>query len=67
MTSMVTYLIPIVSTLAGVLLLGEATSWNEPAGALVILFGIVISQGTIQALRQRRLMKPLSPAKEGSG
>ncbi len=66
MTSMVTYLIPIVSTLAGVLLLGEATSWNEPAGALVILLGIVISQGTIQALQKRRLPMPLPPAKEGS-
>lgn len=53
--SMVTYLIPIVSTLAGVLLLGEAVSWNEPSGAAIILLGVLISQGTIQKLRQHRL------------
>ncbi len=52
--SMVTYLIPIVSTVAGVVLLGEAMTWNEPLGALVIMLGIVVSQGTLQRLRQRR-------------
>lgn len=52
--SMVTYLIPIVSTVAGVVLLGEAMTWNEPLGAVVIMLGILISQGTIQRLRQHR-------------
>ncbi len=55
MASMVTYLIPIVSTLAGVVLLGEVMTWNEPLGAVVVMGGVVISQGTMQRLRQRRL------------
>ncbi|MBD0737740.1 DMT family transporter [Streptomyces sp. CBMA29] len=42
--SMVTYLIPIVATAAGVLLLGEALSWNEPLGAAVILVGAALTQ-----------------------
>ncbi|WP_405578159.1 DMT family transporter [Streptomyces sp. NBC_01190] len=53
--SMVTYLIPIVATAAGALLLGESLSWNEPVGAAVILAGA--------ALTQRR-PRPAAPAPE---
>jgi drug/metabolite transporter (DMT)-like permease len=42
--AMVTYLIPIVATVAGVLLLGESLSWNEPVGAAVILAGAALTQ-----------------------
>jgi drug/metabolite transporter (DMT)-like permease len=35
--STVTYVIPLVSTALGILLLGEALSWNEPVGAAVVL------------------------------
>jgi drug/metabolite transporter (DMT)-like permease len=42
--SMVTYLIPIVATAAGVLLLGETLHWNEPVGAVVILVGAALTQ-----------------------
>ncbi|MBY8882339.1 DMT family transporter [Actinacidiphila acidipaludis] len=42
--AMVTYLIPIVATAAGVLLLGESLSWNEPVGAVVILVGAALTQ-----------------------
>ncbi len=42
--AMVTYLIPIVATAAGVLLLGETLSWNEPVGAAVILVGAALTQ-----------------------
>ena len=35
--STVTYLIPVVSTLLGVAVLSEGLSWNEPAGAAVVL------------------------------
>ena len=38
-SSSVTYLMPIVSTLLGVLVLGEAIGWNEPVGTAVILIG----------------------------
>lgn len=35
--STVTYLIPVVSTVLGVLVLSEQLGWNEPAGAAVVL------------------------------
>src|SRR3712207_9252961 len=35
--STVTYLIPVVSTALGVLILSEPLGWNEPAGAAVVL------------------------------
>jgi drug/metabolite transporter (DMT)-like permease len=40
----VTYLIPVVSTLAGVLLLGEHLTWNQPLGAAIIMAGAALSQ-----------------------
>jgi drug/metabolite transporter (DMT)-like permease len=40
----VTYLIPVVSTLAGVVLLGEQLTWNQPLGAAVIVAGAALSQ-----------------------
>lgn len=42
--STVTYLIPVFSTLAGVLLLGEPLSWNQPVGAVVIVAGAAATQ-----------------------
>ena len=35
--STVTYLIPVVSTALGVLVLSEPLGWNEPVGAAVVL------------------------------
>jgi drug/metabolite transporter (DMT)-like permease len=46
----VTYLVPLVATVAGVLLLGESLAWNQPAGALVILLGVAVSQGRLAEL-----------------
>jgi drug/metabolite transporter (DMT)-like permease len=45
--STVTYVIPIFSTLLGVIVLGEALTWNEPVGGMVLLAGIAISQGRV--------------------
>jgi drug/metabolite transporter (DMT)-like permease len=42
--STVAYLIPVVATLLGVLVLGERPSWNQPAGAVILLVGIAFSQ-----------------------
>ena len=53
----VTYLMPVVATLVGVLVLDEHLSWNQPAGALVVLAGVAVSQGV---LRIRR--RPAAPA-----
>lgn len=47
--AMVTYLIPVVATAAGVLLLHERLGWNEPVGAAVVLAGAALTQ-----LRPRR-------------
>ncbi|MGW7489006.1 DMT family transporter [Streptomyces sp. NPDC054786] len=42
--SMVTYLVPVVSTAAGVVILGEVLKWHQPVGALVILAGAALAQ-----------------------
>lgn len=42
--STVTYVIPVVAVILGVLVLGETFSWNEPAGAAMILVGILFAQ-----------------------
>jgi drug/metabolite transporter (DMT)-like permease len=44
-TSTVTYVLPVFSTLLGILVLGEDLHWYEPVGALVVLAGIAVSQG----------------------
>ncbi|NBO35377.1 MAG: EamA family transporter [Actinobacteria bacterium] len=46
--STVTYSIPVVSTLAGVILLNEKLHWYEPVGALIVLVGIAIVQELIK-------------------
>jgi drug/metabolite transporter (DMT)-like permease len=46
--STVTYLIPVVSTVLGAVVLGEALHWNQPVGALLLLSGIAISQGALR-------------------
>ncbi len=51
--STVTYLIPIWSTVLGVVVLGEALSWNQPVGALILLLGIALSQGHARLRRSR--------------
>lgn len=46
--STVTYLVPLVSTALGVLLLAEGVVWNEPVGAAVVLAGVAFSQGPMR-------------------
>lgn len=55
-TSTVTYGIPVVSTLAGALLLGENLHWYEPVGAAIVLVGIAIVQQL--PITDRFLKKP---------
>jgi drug/metabolite transporter (DMT)-like permease len=52
-SSLVLYLTPIVSTAAGVLLLGERLAWSQPAGALVILLGVALAQGGGMRMRSQ--------------
>ncbi len=42
--SSVTYLTPVFAVIVGIAFLSESLSWNEPVGALLILFGVAISQ-----------------------
>lgn len=45
--STVTYVSPLVGVALGVIALGERLSWNQPAGALIVVLGILLSQGLI--------------------
>ncbi|MCM2428843.1 DMT family transporter [Streptomyces sp. RKAG337] len=42
--STVTYLMPLVAVVAGAVLLGEGMTWNQPAGALVVLLGVAVGR-----------------------
>jgi drug/metabolite transporter (DMT)-like permease len=53
--STVTYSIPVVSTLAGVILLKEKLHWYEPVGAIVVLIGIAIVQELIRPRKSKVL------------
>ncbi|MGA8296503.1 MAG: DMT family transporter [Acidimicrobiales bacterium] len=53
-TSLVTFLIPIFSTIFGAAILSEALAWYEPVGALVVLIGVALVQGLRVPLRRSR-------------
>jgi drug/metabolite transporter (DMT)-like permease len=59
--STVTYLIPVVSTVLGVVVLGETLHWNQPVGAAIMLAGIAFSQGRLGALARARRRTADSP------
>ncbi|OUE19177.1 putative amino-acid metabolite efflux pump [Clavibacter michiganensis] len=50
-TSTVTYITPVVGVALGILVLGETLHWNEPAGAALVLLGVLLSQGRRRAGR----------------
>jgi drug/metabolite transporter (DMT)-like permease len=52
----VAYLMPLVATVAGVLILGEPLTWYEPMGAVVVILGVAISQGRIPIVRAGHLV-----------
>lgn len=43
-TSTVAYVMPIVSTVLGVVALGEPLTWYEPVGAAIVVWGAVLAQ-----------------------
>ncbi|HWG98566.1 MAG TPA: DMT family transporter [Pilimelia sp.] len=53
----VTYLLPLVSTVIGLLVLREEVSWYQPVGGLVVLLGVGISQGLLRLPVRRRLRR----------
>lgn len=68
--SSVTYLIPVVATAAGIVVFGEHLSWNEPAGAVVVLVGAALSGGARVRLsrrrRARRTRRDAAPDRSGT-
>ncbi|MFC4015095.1 DMT family transporter [Nonomuraea purpurea] len=53
--STVTYVTPVVGVVLGILVLGETIHWNEPAGGVLVVLGILISQGRLaRAARLQR-------------
>ena len=52
--STVTYITPVVGVALGTIVLGEALSWNEPAGALVVFLGILLAQNRLRLPRRPR-------------
>jgi drug/metabolite transporter (DMT)-like permease len=55
--SSVTYVIPVFSTIFGVALLGETLTWNQPAGAVVVIAGVAVSQGRLRSSRSSHLSR----------
>lgn len=45
--STVTYISPLVGVLLGILILDERLTWNQPTGAVIVILGILLSQGLI--------------------
>ncbi|MCR2828089.1 DMT family transporter [Microbacterium sp. zg.Y909] len=52
--STVTYITPVVGVALGIVLLGETLHWNEPAGAVLVLLGILLAQNRLRVRRRRR-------------
>jgi drug/metabolite transporter (DMT)-like permease len=52
--STVTYISPLVGVVLGVAVLGERLFWNQPVGAVVVVVGILVSQGVIGKRRNNR-------------
>jgi drug/metabolite transporter (DMT)-like permease len=44
------YLIVVFSTVLGIVVLGEEVAWHEPAGAALVIFALVFSQGHARLL-----------------
>ncbi|MFD6100890.1 DMT family transporter [Nocardiopsis flavescens] len=54
----VTYVAPVVSIAAGIVLMGETLVWNQPLGALVIIVGAALCQGLLRT-------RPVAPPSRG--
>lgn len=51
MASTSTYVIPIVGVILGIIVLQEVLTWNEPVGGVLVLLGILVSQGRLLSRR----------------
>lgn len=68
--STVTYVIPVVGVILGVLVLSETLTWNEPAGAAIVIAGILTAQSRLAPVarlipcRLRREGGPAAPRRQ---
>lgn len=53
--SSVTYLTPIVSVIAGILILNEPLHWYEPVGGVIVVVGVMLSRLSRTSIARRRL------------
>jgi drug/metabolite transporter (DMT)-like permease len=58
--STVTYLVPVAGMILGVLVLSEPLTWNEPAGAGIVILGILTAQDRLAPVL--RHLPPSRPA-----
>lgn len=56
--SMVTYVVPVVAVLLGVLVLGEPLTWELFAGAAVVIAGVALAEGRLGTARRGRGPSP---------
>jgi drug/metabolite transporter (DMT)-like permease len=63
-TAFVTYLVPLVSTTLGIVVLHESLSWNQPVGALIVLAGVAVAQGLLRPRRRPPVAAPTTPSVE---
>ncbi|PPG37909.1 DMT family transporter [Pseudoclavibacter sp. RFBA6] len=54
--STVTYLSPVVGVVLGVVVLGESVHWNQPLGGLIVVIGVLASQGRVPGMRARSVV-----------
>lgn len=52
--SMVTYLVPVIGVLLGVVVLNEQPGWNAYAGCALILVGVMVVNGVFKRVHWRR-------------
>jgi drug/metabolite transporter (DMT)-like permease len=61
--STVTYVTPVVGVALGVLVLAETFSWNEPVGAVLVLFGILLTQRRLRLKSRAAAARTLEPSR----
>jgi drug/metabolite transporter (DMT)-like permease len=53
--SMVTYVVPLFAVVIGMTVLGEDLAWYQPAGAVIVLVGVAVSQGALKRPARKRV------------
>jgi drug/metabolite transporter (DMT)-like permease len=64
-TSLVTYLLPCTALIWGLIFLGEQIAWYTIVGLALVLFGTMVTNGTIRFARRRRAATSVEVASSG--